>query len=140
MSAPEKKSIREMMRAVPGADKTHFADALSTIDPKNLPARTRTISPFATATLKTLSASSQRESTFKDLHGQQFQMHTVAGRMDLWQFTYDSYQISNGGEGRHETERVLSLAAIGNQDEEGRIASSVLNEGSKNLTGKNKDK
>jgi hypothetical protein len=140
MPEPEKKSIREMMRAVPGADKTHFADALSTIDPKNLPARTRTISPFATATLKTLEASSQKESTFKDLHGQQFQMHTVAGRMGLWQFTYDSYQISNDGKGRQETKEVLSLAAIGGNDEEGKIASSVLNEGNKNLTGKNKDR
>jgi hypothetical protein len=140
MSAPEKKSIREMMRAVPGTDKTHFADALSTIDPRNLPARTRTISPFATATLKTLAASSQKETEFKDLHGQIFKMHTVAGRMDLWQFTYDSYQISNDGKGRQEIVDVLKLAAIGGADEEGKIASSVLNEGSKNLTGKNKDK
>ena len=138
--AQQKKSMREMMQAVPGADKSHFADALSTVDPKNLPARTRTISPFATATLRLVSAASQRQRSFKNVHGLMYDMHTVAGRMELWQFDYDSYQISNDGEGRKETMKVLQLAAIGGNDEEGKIAGSVLNEGSKNLAGKNKEK
>lgn len=135
-----KKSMREMMQAVPGADKSHFADALSTVDPKHLAARTRTISPFATATLKAISASSQKQRQFKNVHGMVFDMHTVAGRMDLWQFEYDSYQISNDGKGREEVKEVLKLAAIGGGDEEGKIATSVLNEGSKNLSGKAKER
>lgn len=137
---PQKKSMREMMQAVPGQDKSHFADALSTVDPKNLAARTRTISPFATATLRLLSASSQRQRNFKNVHSLVYDMHTVAGRMELWQFDYDSYQISNDGKGREETMKVLQLAAIGGSDDEGKIATSVLNEGSKNLAGKNKEK
>ena len=131
-----KKSMREVMSPVAGADKSHFADSLSTIDPKHLPARTRTISPFATATLITLSASSQKEREFKNAHGMKFDMHTLAGRMDLWQFNYDSYQISNDGKGRQEVVDVLKLAAIGGSDDEGRIASSVLNEGPKVLNKK----
>ena len=123
------------MQPMPGADKSHFADALSTIDPKNLAARTRTISPFATATLRTIAASSQKQREFVNAHGMKFDMHTVAGRMDLWQFDYDSYQISNDGKGREEVKEVLKLAAIGGSDDEGKIATSVLNEGSKDLRG-----
>lgn len=140
MSAEPRKSMREVMSPVSGPDKSHFADSLSTIDPKHLPARTRTISPFATATLLTLSASSQREREFKNAHGMKFDMHTVAGRMDHWQFGYDSYQISNDGKGREETVKVLQLAAIGGQDEESKIATAVLSEGNKQLTTKGREK
>jgi len=134
----ERKDYRSMMSPVAAADKSHFADALITIDPRNLPARTRTISPFATATLVTLSAASQRQRVFKNTQGVEFDVHTLAGRMDLWQFSHDEYQISDGGQGRKEAVDVMKLAAIGGSDESGSVAQSVLNEGAKNLTKKEK--
>ncbi len=117
-------------------DKSHFADVLTTTEPKDLPARTRTISPFATATLKLVAASSQKEEELKAAYDQKFNMRTLAGRMDYWQYEKDAYEISNDGKGRGETVEVLKLAAIGGSDEEGRIASSVLNEGAKVLSKK----
>lgn len=138
MSQEPKKDIRSLMSPVSASDKSHFADVLSQVDPRNLPAQTRTISPFATATLVTLSAATQKERMFKNAQGLTFNTHTLAGRMDLWQFNYDAYQISNDGQGRKETVEVLRLAAIGGADESGAIAQSVLNEGAKNLSGKEK--
>ena len=138
MSQEPRRDYRSMMVPVSGSDKTHFADALSTVDPKHPPARTRTISPFATATLKLVSVSSSKEAGHINPHGVKFDIHTVAGRMDYWQFEYDSYQISNDGQGRKEVVDVLKLAAIGGGEESGQLATSVLNEGSKNLSGKDK--
>ena len=138
MSQEPKKDYRSIMSPVAASDKSHFADALITVDPRNLPARTRTISPFATATLVTISAASQQEEFFVNKQGEKFDVHTLAGRMDLWQFTYDEYQISNDGKGRQEAVDVMKLAAIGGTDESGIIASNVLNEGNKQLTGKEK--
>jgi hypothetical protein len=134
----EPKSYRSMMSPVASSDKSHFADVLGTIDPRNLPALTRTISPFATATLLTVSASAQKEKIFQNAQGMKYDVHTLSGRMDLWQFTYDEYQISNDGQGRKEIVDVLKLAAIGGSDESGQIAQSVLNEGAKVLTSKEK--
>lgn len=134
----DKKDYRSMMSPVASADKSHFADALLSIDPRNLPARTRTISPFATATLVTLSASAQKEKIFENAQGVKFNTHTLSGRMDLWQFSYDSYQISSDGKGRQEAVDVMKLAAIGGSDESGAIAQSVLNEGAKVLNKKEK--
>ena len=133
---PQKKSMREVMAPAASHDKSHFADVLVSTDPKDLAARTRTTSPFATATLKLLAGAVQKERMLKVQYDQTFDMRTLAGRMDYWQYEKDSYEISNDGKGRHEVGDVLKLAAIGGQDEEGRIASSVLNEGSKTLSKK----
>jgi hypothetical protein len=140
MSQQPKKSMREIMQSTPSSDKSHFADSLTSTDPKDLPARTRTVSPFATATLKLIAASSQKEAILKGPYNQEFNMRTLAGRMDYWQYEKDAYEISNDGKGRQETVDVMKLAAIGGADDEGRIASSVLNEGSKVLTQKEKQR
>lgn len=58
--------------------------------------------------------------------------------MELWQFYYDAYQISNDGQGRKEAVDVMKLAAIGGTDESGNIALAALNEGNKVLNKKEK--
>lgn len=132
MSQPEpKKSMREVMAPVSYSDKSHFADVLSHVDPKHLPAQTRTVSPFATATLKLVSIASQKQREVKNEHDIKYDIKSVTGRMDYWQFYFDAYQISNDGKGRQETVDVLKLAAIGGADESGQIALSTLNEGAK---------
>lgn len=132
MSQPEpKKSMREVMAPVSYSDKSHFADILLKIDPRNLIAQTRTVSPFASATLKLISAASQREAIIKNEHDMEFKIKTVQGRMDYWNFYHDGYQISNDGKGRGEGVEVMKLAAIGGADESGAIALNTLNEGAK---------
>ena len=129
----QKKSMREVMSAAVYSGKEHFADVLSHVDPKHLMAQTRTVSPFATATLKLVSIASQRERHVVNEHQMRFDIKSVTGRMDYWQFYFDGYQISNDGKGRAETVEVLKLAAIGGADDSGAIALTQLQEGSKKL-------
>lgn len=129
-------SYRSTLTPVEGSGKEHFADVLSTVDPKHLHARARIPSIFNMAVHSTLGAYVRKEKTYQNLQGVSFHMGTVAGLMGCFHFEYEAESISLDGKGRGEVVDVLKLAAIGSQDETGAIASSVLNEGSKNLTGK----
>jgi hypothetical protein len=133
---PEKKTYRGMMESVPGSGKEHFADALSTVDAKNLHARARIPAVFAMATHNTLGPYVRKERGFTNNQNVQFNMATLSGLMACWDFEYEAISISLDGKGREEVRDVLKLAAIGSADESGALATSVLNEGSKNLSGK----
>jgi hypothetical protein len=123
------------LEAIPGSGKEHFADALSTVDPKNLHARARIPAVFAMATHSTLGKYLLRKQEFTNNQGIVFKMRTLGGLMDCWGFEYEAISISLDGKGRDEVARVLQLAAIGGSDESGALATSVLNEGNKQMGG-----
>lgn len=133
---PEKKTYRGMMENVPGSGKEHFADALSTVDAKHLHARSRVPAIFAMATHNTLGIYVRKDKDFVNQQGVAFNMRTLSGLMGCWDFEYEAVSISLDGKGREEVRDVLKLAAIGSADESGALATSVLNEGAKNLSGK----
>lgn len=129
-------TYRDSFESIPGSGKQNFADALSTVDPKNLHARARIPAVFAMATHNMVGHAVRKEKTFTNDQGVTFDMRTLAGRMADWDFEYEAESISKDGKGREEVRDVLKLAAIGSADESGALATSVLNEGSKNLSGK----
>lgn len=129
---PEEKGVyRRGLEQVPEGGKSHFADSLSTIDPRHLHARSRIGAIFTMATHSLVGVAIRRERNFTNPQGVNFDMHTLHGRMSFWQFEYEAIAISLDGRGRQEVVDVLKLAAIGSPDETGAIASSVLNEGNK---------
>jgi hypothetical protein len=129
-----------MMSATPGADKYHLGEPLISVDPNDLHARTRiTNGLFNMSVHSLLSASMQKQRVIVNPQGVSFDMSTVAGRMAFFQFEFEALAPSVDGMARDQYVKVASLAAIGNNDDEGRIASAVLGEGAKQLNNKNKE-
>ena len=113
---------------------------LITINPKDLDAQTRVPSVMALATHAVIAAVATGEDTFKTKEGVSFNIETLGGTMGLFEFEYEKKAISaDGGKGRQEYIEVSKLEALG-PNEDSSLAQSVLNEGAKNLTGKDKGK
>ncbi len=127
-----------MMSPVAGSDRYHLGEPLITVSPKDLHARTRLPTVFNMSVHSLLQASLEKKSIVKNVHGVEFEMNTLAGRMAYWDFEYEAMAPSLDGKARQEYVDVSKLAAIGGSDEQGQIAASVLNEGAKNLTSKEK--
>ena len=127
-----------MMVPVGGSDRYHLGEPLITVDPKHLHARTRISAVFAMATHSTLMAYMDKNKQIQNNQGVKFDMDTLSGVMGFWQFEYEAIAISLDGKGRAEYVDVSKLAAIGGGDEQGQLAASVLNEGAKNLSSKEK--
>ena len=121
------------MSPMAGSDRDHLGEPLITVDPKNLHARTRIPSVFAMATHSTLAKYLDKEKSIINNQGVKFNMASLASVMDCWQFEYEALAPSLDGGARKEYVDVSKLAAIGSADESGALASSVLNEGAKNL-------
>lgn len=127
--------MREVMSPAVARDRYQLGDPLIQINPKDLPATTRTISPFATATLGLVASASSKNRFFVwESRGQKLKQdtRTVAGSIATWQFLYDAYQISNDGQGRKEYADLAKFAAIGQGDETGAVAG-LLSEGNKQV-------
>ncbi len=135
---PEKKSYRSMMQPTAGSDRYHLGEPLITVSPKDLHARTRLPTVFNMAVLSLVSASSSKEPIVENPQGVKFNMKTLSGRLQYLMFEYEAMAPSLDGGARKEYVDVSKLAAIGGSDEQGQIAASVLNEGAKNLTSKEK--
>lgn len=115
----------------------HLAEPLITINPKDIDAQTRIPSVIAMATHATVAAWTSNEDNFKTVEGVNFEIRTVSGSMGLWEFEYKKKAESLDGKARDEYVRLGSLEAIG-PSEDSQLAQSVLNEGAKNLSGKDK--
>jgi hypothetical protein len=137
MSAPP--SYRSAMEKEDAAHRGALGEVFLTIDPKNIDAQTRIPSIMAMATHETLSAAVTGEDSYTTKEGQSFRVSTISGLMSLWEFSYEKKAISLDGKARAEAESVMKLEAIGPQ-EDSVLAQSVLNEGSKQLTAKDKGK
>ncbi len=135
---PEKKSYRSMMQPTAGSDRYHLGEPLITVSPKDLHARTRLPNIFNMAVYSLVGAAASKERIIENPQGVKFDMHTLSGRIAYLMFEYEAMAPSLDGKARDQYVDVSKLAAIGGSDEQGQIASSVLNEGAKNLTSKEK--
>lgn len=135
-----KKDIRSMMQPVGGSDRYHLGEPLITVDPKNLHARTKLTSIFTMSVHSTLTKFLGKDKLVKNNQNVVFDMSTLGGVMDYWQFEYEAMAPSLDGGAREQYVKVSQLAAIGGSDDSGQLATSVLNEGSKNLSGKDNKK
>ena len=138
-STKEPKSYREGMVRIDTPGRGHLGEVFLTIDKKNIDAQTRIPSVIAMATHETVSAALTQEEDFLTKEGVSFKVQTASGLMSLWEFSYEKKAISLDGKARQEAENVMKLEAIGPQEDSG-LAQSVLNEGAKQLTGKDKGK
>lgn len=132
-----------MMSSQPsGSDKYHLGDPLITTSAKDLHIRSRitSVGLFNMSVHSLISASVQREANVVNAQNVVFDMKTLAGRMAFFQFEYEALSPAVDGMARDQYAKVASLAAIGSNDDEGRIASQFLNEGSKQLSNKNKER
>jgi hypothetical protein len=136
MSQPQARSYREMMEAQGGDHRGHLGDPLIEVDPKHLHARTRHHGTFSIATLSTMAAWVGKEKKITNPQGVKFDLGTLGGLMDYWLFNYEAVAPSLDGKSREEYVRVASFIAVGQGDESGVLTTNLLNEGSKNLSGK----
>lgn len=133
---PQSGVYRRILTDVPGSGRQHIADPLSKVDPKHLHVRTRIPTIFNMAVHSTLGKYLRKEKTYQNPQGEVFNMGTLSGLMDCFQFEYEALAPSLDGKGREEVTKVLQLAAIGNQEDSGLLANNILNEGAKNVAAK----
>lgn len=112
---------------------------LITINPKDLDAQARIPSVMALATHSTIAAWSSGESKWRTVEGVEFEIETLSGTMGLWEFEYKKKSEGLDGKARQEYVDVSKLEALG-PNEDSSMAQSVLNEGAKQLTNKDKGK
>jgi hypothetical protein len=119
-----------------GSGREHIAEPLSTIVPEHLHVRTILPTIFNMAVHSVLAKAVRRERYYTNPQKITFDMHSLAGRMECFDFEYEAMAPSLDGKGRQQVTDVLKLAAINAGDESGIVATTVLNEGAKNLSGK----
>lgn len=139
MSTKDPPSYRKSMEREEGVYKGHLAEQLITINPKDIDAQTRIPSVIAMATHETMTGWAQGEPEFTTKEGEKFRVDTLSGLMSLWEFSYEKKAISLDGKAREEARDVMKLEAIGPTDDS-MLAQSVLNEGNKQIGGKDKSK
>lgn len=130
---------RAGMEREEAGQKGALGQPLITINPKDIDAQTRIPSIMAMATHSTVAAWASGEETFKTVEGVPFEIDTISGLMSLWEFEYKKKAISLDGKARQEYVDVSKLEAIG-PSEDSMLAQSVLNEGAKQLSNKEKSK
>ena len=132
------ESVRSMMKPVGGSRKDQLGEPLITINPRDIDAQTRVPAVFTMATLAMMAKWVGRETyTNYPERGKdgQFNVRTLSGIMDTWEYEYKKKAISLDGKARDEYVKVASFIAVG-ADESGSAVTNLLEEGSKKLNTK----
>ena len=133
-----------MMKPIGGSRKDALGEPLITINPRDIDAQTRVPAVFTMATLAMMAKwvgkekyTNYPERGLDDKH--QFNVRTLSGIMDTWEYEYKKKAISLDGKARDEYVKVASFIAVG-ADESGTAVTNLLEEGSKKLNQKDQKK